>query len=199
MKRFLTAYLLVCTASWPAAALAQTNIGSANGGLPTPPARARIPDLAPPAVPGAGNSSALSTSLPIPKTETGDPTVELFTAVNSGDYNAAQDAVSRGADMNAQNAFGETPLDLSIALNRNPITFMLLSARNEGGGGSPALAATAPTGPTATPVHHTRKLFRAIPARMATPPHVVVAPSVPGNDPGTPDQSAGFLGFGQNR
>ena len=197
MKRLLTACLVICAASWSAAALAQTTAGSLGGGLPTPPVRAHVPDLAPPAVPGAGNGSTISTSLPIPKTETGDPTVELFTAVNSGDYNAAQDAVSRGADMNAQNAFGETPLDLSIALNRSPITFMLLSARNEGGGGGAPPGAAAIT-PPAPPIHRNRK-FRAIPARMETLPPVAVAPAEPGDDPGTPNPSAGFLGFGQSR
>ena len=195
MRRFITVCLFACTAAWPAAAVAQTSIGSPNGGLPTPPARARVPDFAPPAVPGAGNNATLSTSLPIPQTQTGDPTTELFTAVNSGDYNAAQDAVSRGADMNARNTFGETPLDLAIALNRNPITFMLLSARNEGGGSEPQAATALP--PSVAPAQG-RHEAHAIAARMDTPP-MAVAPATPGDDPGTPNAAAGFLGFGSNR
>jgi ankyrin repeat protein len=120
----------------------------------------------------------------------------LFAAINRGNYADAQDAISRGADLNAQNALGETPLDLAIALNQNSITFMLLSARNEGDAGQP-VQTTAIT----TTTHPTRKLHP-IPAKaMAStttqaPAHAKAATTPTGSD-GQPNVSVGFLGFSQ--
>ncbi len=208
MKRFSRLLCLLggLAVLLPAAALAQLSGtgdgrgvaspgGSAAGGAGGIHPRRRVPDFAPPAVPGAGGP-ALATTLPVPKADTGNPTTELFTAVNSGDYNAAQDAVSRGADISAQNELGETPLDLSIALNRNTITFMLLSARNEGAQSGPVGAPwtlTPPT-PTATARGEKHGKFKMIPAAMDAPPR-----QMPGDDPGTPNPGVGFLGFNQNR
>ena len=59
-----------------------------------------------------------------------DPTVALFQAINRGSVSSARDAINRGADLNGHNILGQTPLDMSIDLNRNPITFLLLSLRN---------------------------------------------------------------------
>lgn len=68
-----------------------------------------------------------------------EPTVALFEAINRGSVSAARDAINRGADLNGHNILGQTPLDMSIDLNRNPITFLILSLRNstslQGGGG----------------------------------------------------------------
>jgi hypothetical protein len=130
-----------------------------------------------------------------------DPTQALFAAVNSGDYNAAQDALSRGADLTAQNDLGETPLDLSIALNHSNITFLLLATRNETAGGGaaspgPAFTATTPAKPAPRKPHPATPTHEA--AQVAAPQHAA-EPAVnitPGNNPGTPNPSAGFLGFG---
>ena len=94
--------------------------------------------------------------------------------------------MSRGADLNAQNPLGETPLDLSVALNRSAITFLLLAARNEDGDGA-SEAGPAPT-------------MRSAPVRTVTISDHTHAPRpqpvpVMGNNPGTPDAAAGFLGF----
>ncbi|GBR63239.1 MAG: ankyrin repeat domain-containing protein [Acetobacter syzygii] len=59
-----------------------------------------------------------------------EPTVALFEAINRGSVSAAREAINRGADLNGHNILGQTPLDMSIDLNRNPITFLLLSLRN---------------------------------------------------------------------
>lgn len=59
-----------------------------------------------------------------------EPTVALFEAINRGSVSSARDAINRGADLNGHNILGQTPLDMSIDLNRNPITFLLLSLRN---------------------------------------------------------------------
>ena len=109
----------------------------------TPQPRERVPDIAPPALPGA-MQAPVATGPVVHKAQTGDPTTALFAAVNSGDYNAAQDAISRGANLYAQNQLGETPLDLSVSLNRSSITFLLLATRNETGGDVASAPPTAP-------------------------------------------------------
>lgn len=175
---------------------AQLNPATGDGGPTSPQPHAPAPDIAPPALPGAGDQPGLATVPQVAKPVSGDPTTALFAAVNSGNYSAAQDAISRGADPNAQNDLGETPLDLSIALNHNNITFMLLSARNEGGADAsagedlsavpqPAAAAAAPAGNAS---HH---IYQAAAGPAPAPP----PRTTPGNDPGIPNPQAGFLGF----
>ncbi len=58
-----------------------------------------------------------------------NPTQSLFEAINVGNLYAAQDALNRGADLHATNILGQTPLEMSIDLNRDRITFLLLSMR----------------------------------------------------------------------
>lgn len=145
----------------------------------------------PAAIPGAGSEN-LPTSQSVARQESGDPTTELFTAINANDYNSAQDAISRGANLNAENALGETPIDLSVALNRNSITFMLLAARNDSGDDSQDDA------PNAVPVAASAAPHRGLPPAKsrAVPVRLIENPNAaPGNDPGTPDSGAGFLGF----
>ena len=146
----------------------------------------------PAAIPGAGDQG-LQTQQSVAKQQSGDPTTELFTAINAGDYNSAQDAISRGADLNAQNSLGETPIDLSVALNRNSITFMLLAARNDSGDDSTADSASAATPAAAPAPHHATPRpakTRPVPVKLIENPR-----AVPGNNPGTPNSGAGFLGF----
>jgi hypothetical protein len=164
--------------------------GAPGGGAPTP--QARVPDIAPPALPGAGDAP-IATGPKMTKPLIGDPTQALFAAVNSGDYNAAQDAISRGANLTAQDPLGETPLDLAVSLNRTNITFLLLESRNETGGDEtispgPAFTSAAP------PAHGKHKPLHAIPASDTTPIHAT-QPAM-GANPGTPNPAAGFLGFG---
>jgi len=146
----------------------------------------------PPAVPGAGDQG-LAAVPGVAKQQSGDPTTQLFDAINNNDYNSAQDAISRGADLNGENALGETPIDLSVSLNRNSITFMLLAARNDSGddpdatGPGPATAA-----PTFAASTAPAEKSAAMPIKLIEPQSVA-----PQNDPGTPNPSAGFLGFGK--
>ncbi|MBB2167627.1 ankyrin repeat domain-containing protein [Gluconacetobacter aggeris] len=58
-----------------------------------------------------------------------NPTAALFDAINRGSLGAAKEALNRGADMEGHNVLGQTPLDMAIDLNRNDITFLLLSLR----------------------------------------------------------------------
>ena len=61
-----------------------------------------------------------------------EPTEALFDAINRGDIGTARDAISRGADLHGHNVLGMTPLELSVDLGRNDISFMLLSMRGGG-------------------------------------------------------------------
>jgi hypothetical protein len=165
-------------------------MGGAGGGPAVQP-QSRTPDIAPPALPGAGGLAPVATGPSLQKPAQGDPTAALFTAITKGDDGAAQTAVGRGADLNAQNQFGETPLDLAIAMNRTGITFLLLQTRNElaaqTGGPEPMGAPWTLN----TPSQATRK--STVPV-SATPK---VTPRAPlSTDGGTPNPEAGFLGFG---
>jgi hypothetical protein len=196
--RSLALGLALTVAALPAMAQLSTGgvgggTGSGLGGQP-PAAQPRTPDIAPPALPGAGQPAPLPTGPVMQKPPSGDPTADLFAAIIKGDANAAQNALGRGADLEAQNQFGETPLDLSIALNRTPITFLLLQTRNElaaqGNGpeplGAPWLLNNAPGGQSSKQA----AAYQPPPAPPA-PPRV----SLP-TDNGTPNPEAGFLGFG---
>ncbi len=194
-----TAALFLSCAAFSPALAQSTGVGGNPGGLHNPAAlqpRPPAPDILPPAIPGVMTPQPAIGPV-VRKPITGDPTTALFGAVNNGDYNAAQDAVSRGADLQAQNNLGETALDLSIALNRNDITFMLLSARNEGGEpppGSAMAVAAVPLGHGPAPAVHRSRTLR---ARMTTPLRYHPVAGMPAGDAvGTPDPSAGFLGFG---
>ncbi|OYV38702.1 MAG: hypothetical protein B7Z81_04260 [Acidocella sp. 20-61-6] len=191
MKKIAFAFggLVVLAASPAAAQMGQGGLA----GAPTPKPQQRVPDIAPAGLPGAAGAPGLATAPTLKKPETGNPTEALFTAINKDDYASAQDAVGRGADLYATNQLGETPLDLAISLNRTTIMFLLLQTRNETGGGpispGPAFPAAKQHGPHATPAASHLPQHHREPAHAATPP-------VMGNNPGTPDPSAGFLGFG---
>ena len=82
----------------------------------------------PPALPGAssrGDAVAPATRLPNDMS----PNDALFDAINRGDVAAARDALSRGADLEARNMLGMSPMELSVDLGRNDISFLLLSYR----------------------------------------------------------------------
>ena len=156
----------------------------------------------PPALPGTLNSFAPAdkTQLDLP------PTESLFDAINRGDLPGARDAINRGADLGGHNILGMTPLDLSVDLARNNITFLLLSLRGSGGaaGGPPAPAsadAAKSAGAKAAASAAPAKPAPAKPApKLAAAKPTAVAPQQfagPGNA-GTPNPGAGFLGFGRS-
>jgi hypothetical protein len=156
------------------------------------------PEIAPPnAIPG---STARAPAAPATKT-VGDlqPNEALFDAINRGDIAAARDALNRGADLNGVNILGMTPMELSVDLGRNDISFLLLSMRGEDSGrGSRAIGRDVlPSGKTA----QAGKPGKAVAATRANPVARVpvaarpVTPKLFANDGGTPQPSAGFLGF----
>ncbi|MDR3534080.1 MAG: hypothetical protein P4L90_26385, partial [Rhodopila sp.] len=105
-----------------------------------------------------------------------------------------------GADLNGVNVLGMTPMELSVDLGRNDISFLLLSMRGEDSGrGSRAVArgAEAPA-PAAKTARAAKPSAPAKPVRVANTPVAtkpVARPKLFANDGGTPQPSAGFLGF----
>jgi hypothetical protein len=197
MRNFYPAFAVLAFAL-TSPAFAQSIPGNSPGGIsndgPSIQPRAPVPDIAPPALPGAGSAPGLATAPQLAHASSGDPTTALFDAINKNDYNAAQDALSRGADLTAQDPLGETPLELSIDLNHNSITFMILAARNETGvdsrplaTGEASISATPIAAPTATRHVH------AVAAAIEAPPASTNPQS--GDNAGKPNPSAGFLGF----
>ena len=150
----------------------------------------------PPAIPGAVASP--DAVAPASKTAKDlDPNAALFDAIDRGDLTAARDALNRGADLNARNVLGQRPLDMSIDLSRNPITFLLLSMRSQIGGpdGGAQQAADAADDASETPTQApvTRRHGRHVP--VAAPVQVATRSTDTG---AAPQPSAGFLGFGSH-
>jgi hypothetical protein len=201
MKKMILLAPLLAAGLCVSPALAQIAPGTSNltgGGAPTPRAEA-APDIAPPALPGADVTGGIATAPKVKKANSGDPTVDLFASINKGDFAGAQDAIGRGADLTAHDALGETPLDLSIALNQNNITFLILATLEEGGGspsGPPvSVSSAAAAKPVVKPKTHTVQVKEQT-TPVAKPEASTPAP-VYGSDSGQPNVSVGYLGFGQ--
>ena len=165
----------------------------------------------PSALPGAQPTTRAAPQTESPASM--DPTAALFDAINRGDLAAARSAIDRGADLDGKNVLGMTPIELSIDLGRNPITFLLLSMRG-GEPTGPARAATLGAGVSggkhAGASGATARAAKSPPghpiARQAAPrpvrPTARVAqeqPPAPGAGGGTPVPAAGFLGFAPTR
>ncbi len=150
-----------------------------------------VPSALPGARPGIGAAPADKSVADLP------PNQALFDAINRGDIGEARDAINRGADIRTENVLGMTPLELSIDLSRNDITFMLLSLRGASAGAiSAKAAAAAPASASAA----TAPAVKVVERRVASKP----APAAPAarvyavsTNPGTPDPQSGFLGFGR--
>ena len=147
-------------------------------------ARANAP---PPALPGAEPSDPDAPTSHAPLDV--NPSVALFDAIDRGDMTAAKDALSRGADLQATNVLGQTPIDMSIDLSRNDITFLLLSMRNADQGGGARLAMSGGgvdrVGHLAISAHGTHPVEH---ASYAASPEAAAG--------GVAKPEIGFLGFG---
>ncbi len=159
------------------------------------------PPVPPPALPG----SRAEPNVVAPATRAGadmPPTEALFDAVNRGDVVAARDAVNRGADLNGRNVLGLTPLELSVDLGRNDLSFLLLSLRGSSGSAAPREAAAPPPAPTAAERRAAAQQARAERARQRVPVASAPAPRAPrlfAGDGGAPVPQSGFLGFDSAR
>ena len=135
------------------------------------------------------------------------PTEALFDAINRGDIVTARDAISRGADLDGTNLLGLTPLELSVDLGRNDISFLLLSLRGgpDGSGASPPNQTAA--APPLTPAQRRQaaaearaqagaqartQAVTARASRASPPPR---GPALFAGNGGTAVPAAGFLGF----
>jgi len=160
------------------------------------------PEIQPPALPGAKSETPVAPASRLPSDMS--PTDALFDAINRGDIGAVRDALSRGADLQGQNILGLTPLELSVDLGRNDISFLLLSMRGETGRASraaPQVVTAQPAAPAATaarerkrPASGTRITQAQAAEGQAPAAHPVVA-----DDGGRPIPAAGFLGFDAGR
>ncbi len=159
-------------------------------------AKADAKAAAPPAaIPGAVTDEATETSGHVSADM--EPTAALFDAINRGDMTSAKEALGRGADLAGRNVLGQSPLDMSIDLNRNDITFLLLSMRNSEQG--PPVASVAAVEPIAD---HPAGVRRGRAARSRATRLVSVRQSAGGprggdaSDGGVARPDIGFLGFG---
>lgn len=189
LTRLTGAFLLALCVAAPAAMAQRVvpNIGPVVGTAPPPP-----PSAAPlPGLPGAKSGPVAPPTVPLAQMS---PTVELFDAIDRGDIAAARDAIGRGADLNGHNVLGQTPIDLSVDLGRNNITFLLLSLRRADAGGGKATPAAAVASKAPPLSAQVRPMAPA--ARPIVPPAPAPMPQLFANDGGTPKPSVGFLGFG---
>jgi len=172
-----------------------TNNPQSLGNGPTmigPPAETKKPEAPPDALPGAAARS--DRVAPAQGPAIVDPTEALFDAINRGDLASAKDAIDRGADLDGHSVLGMTPLDQSVDLGRNDITFLLLSLRN----GDTKLTRRTPAATTAATAKPARGQANAAARAPAASPAKQTAPAAPrlfAGDGGTPNPSAGFLGF----
>jgi hypothetical protein len=155
----------------------------------------------PPALPGAASHAdqvAPATRAPTDMS----PNDALFDAINRGDIAVARDALNRGAELDAHNLLGMTPMELSVDLGRNDISFLLLSYRgSDSSAGAPpqgqaGLAPSPPPGKKVAAKSTPRQ--RAVPVK-AVAPVVPQTPRLFANDGGSPVPGAGFLGFDAGR
>lgn len=161
-----------------------------------------------------GNAARTPAAPPTKPSADMAPNDALFDAINRGDIAAARDALDRGADLSARNVLGMTPMELSVDLGRNDISFLLLSMRAEDVAGSPdaaspqggqVFAQPEKTARAAKPAKTVRAAARGTAARgtaARTAQTIAVATTTPisrpklfANDGGTPVPSVGFLGF----
>ncbi|WP_419730098.1 ankyrin repeat domain-containing protein [Lichenicola sp.] len=153
----------------------------------------------PPAIPGAVTDEATATSGHASVDM--EPTAALFDAINRGDITAAKEALGRGADLNGKNVLGQSPLDMAIDLNRNDITFVLLSMRNSEQGAPVASVQTASDDLGDSASSHAKAGHPTAKSRSSRYASASHTGSVPGptryaSDGGSPKPDIGFLGFG---
>ena len=144
------------------------------------------PIAPPPAIPGAQPDENAAVAPADRVAAEMSPNDALFDAITRGDLAAAKDALNRGAQLDSHNVLGQTPTDASIDLDRNDITFLLLSMRTPNANPPPAtLAAAAPT-------HQRTKTGRK--AVISASAHSQSQPE-PSANRGAPNPAVGFIGF----
>jgi hypothetical protein len=197
---------LLAIQPWPAAG----QIGDSASGRPTgpllPEQRGTAARPPPAALPGLATRRAPP---PIPRDEGTanlSPSAALFDAINRGDLAAAREAMARGAELEARNALGLTPIDAAVDQGRNEIAFYLLSARGQARVVGPP-EGTPDREPTAAERRRAEQQRRAAElaagrAALATArgqSEAALRPRLFANDGGAPQPDVGFLGFDAGR
>lgn len=180
-------------------AVAQLPSVNSIGGKSAPQTAPKVPP--PPALPGAAQNAGRVAPSFRPPTDL-EPTEALFDAINRGDIAAARDAISRGAELNGHNILGMTPMELSVDLGRNDISFLLLSMRGtEDGRSGQSTAAATRTKPASTkPAARSPVVPAKARASPAQPPQAAQQTAkLFSGDGGAPIPDAGFLGFDTGR
>jgi hypothetical protein len=160
--------------------------------------------------PGAGAAAAPAPALPglaarpaPPPIAAGEgaenllPDAALFDAITRGDAAAARSAVARGANLEARNALGLTPLDAAVDQGRHEIAFYLLSTRE-------MTRVIGPPEPPARqrggrPAPAPREPVAQAPAPSRAQPALPRAARLWAGDGGAPQPDIGFLGFDAGR
>jgi hypothetical protein len=147
------------------------------------PSKEDKPQEPPPAIPGAQPDENAAVAPADKLAAEMSPNDALFDAISRGDLAAAKDALNRGAQLEAHNVLGQTPIDSSIDLDRNDITFLLLSMRPTLGAGQPAAVASAEPS-------RSRKGGKSVVEASASARGVQR-----GANRGQPNPAVGFIGF----
>jgi hypothetical protein len=147
------------------------------------------PVAPPPAIPGAQPDENAAVAPADRLAAEMSPNDALFDAISRGDLAGAKDALNRGAQLDAHNVLGQTPTDASIDLDRNDITFLLLSMRGASGSAPASTLKTAAL-PATTHVKGGRKGVISASAHANQP-----KTPQPSADRGAPNPSVGFIGF----
>jgi len=135
----------------------------------------------PPSIPGA-QPDADKVVIPSDKVAAEmSPNDALFDSINRGDLAASKDALNRGAQLDAHNVLGQTPIDAAVDLNHNDITFLLLSMRG-------SVASTRQSSKAKFAGVHGKAIL------VKTAPHSARAQAALA-DRGTPNPAVGFTGF----
>jgi hypothetical protein len=196
MRKLLLIALLL---PWPALAqLGERSVGTAGPMQPnTAPQQVRPP---PPALPGLAVRPAAA-PIPTQSDRQLSPDAALFDSINRGDLAAARAAMARGADLDARNALGLTPIDAAVDQGRNEIAFFLLAARGQARvQGPPPEEARAPRRNPVQEAAERRAAERAaLAARAAEANAVPLRPRLFAGDGGAARPEIGFLGFDAGR
>ncbi|MGC8523357.1 MAG: hypothetical protein ACP5M5_03610 [Acidibrevibacterium sp.] len=198
---------LLATGLVPHGAFAQVatpGLGGAGGGAGGAPGGAgpagsnasdkEAPALAP-ALPGAVSTTDQVAPASKPAAEM-SPNDALFDAIERGDLAGVRDALSRGAQLNAHDVLGETPLELAVDLGWHAIAFTLLSMRGAASGDNNAqngVADISVLSRSESKMAALTRLPEAAPRGGHAAPAGAIATEIAFT--GTPDPAAGFLGF----
>lgn len=153
-----------------------------------------------PALPGAVSTTDSVAPASTPAAEM-SPNDALFDAIERGDLAGVRDALGRGAQVNAHDVLGETPLELAVDLGWHAIAFTLLSMRGAAsgdGGAQDGVADVSVLSRAEAKQSALARLPEAAPrggAHFALSGAGTIQTAAEDAFAGTPNPASGFLGF----